>query len=385
MADRIPGITLLLAAACGMIVANLYYAQPLVALIASDINLPEQMASVIVTLTQLGYCAGLLLLVPLGDRVENRALVLCTLTGAIGALCLAGSAHSAPVFLTAALLLGLGTVTVQMLVPMAAHLASDANRGQMVGNVMSGLLVGIMLARPIAGLVASAFGWRMVFLGSAVAMAGLGLLLRWLLPLRRPKLDEGYARLLSSLIPLIRQTPLLRRRAVYQAALFAGFTLYWTAVPILLAGPEFMLTQREIALFSLSGIAGALAAPVSGRLADRGYTRVATGIAISLVAIAFAVSRIGHSRSLSALLIAGILLDLGVQANLVLSQRAIYQISPHLRSRLNGLFMALFFLGGSLGSGVASIALTRGGWPLVAWIGFGLPMLALGVFATEKR
>jgi predicted MFS family arabinose efflux permease len=382
---RTSGVTLLLAVACGLIVANLYYSQPLVGLIAPSIGLPLSAASLIVTVTQVGYCAGLLFLVPLGDLVENRQLVLWTLCGAVIALCLATAAHSAAAFLAAALLLGLGAVAVQMLVPMAAHLASDANRGSVVGNVMSGLLVGIMLSRPLAGFVASAFGWRMVFAGSAVAMLVLGLILRWLLPVRRPARSHGYGELIASLWTLLRDTPLLRRRALYQSALFAVFTLYWTAVPIVLAGPYFNLSQRGIALFSLAGVAGALAAPAAGRLADRGHTRMATGIAIALVAVSFPLSRIGNSHSITMLLVGGILLDLGVQANLVLGQRAIYEIGSHLRSRLNGIFMALFFVGGGLGSSVASIAVARGGWPLVSWIGFALPVAALLFFATESR
>ena len=182
---------------------------------------------------------------------------------------------------------------------------------------------------------------------------------------------------------LVRESPLLRRRALYQAALFAVFTLYWTAVPIVLAGPGFDLSQRGIALFSLTGVAGALAAPIAGRLADAGRTTIATGFAIALVAISLPLSRIGHSRSLAMFVCAGIVLDLGVQANLVLGQRAIYEIGPHLRSRLNGIFMAIFFLGGGAGSAVASVAVARGGWPLVTWIGFALPAMALIFFATD--
>lgn len=385
VARRTPRVTLLLAVACGLIVANLYYSQPLVGLIAPVIGLPPAAASLIVTTTQLGYCLGLLFLVPLGDLVENRRLVLWTLCGAIAALLMAATADSAATFLCATLLLGLGSVVVQMLVPIAAHLAPDADRGRVVGNVMSGLLVGIMLSRPLAGFIANAFGWRTVFAGSAVAMVLLGLTLRGLLPQRRPARSHGYGELIASLWTLLRDTPLLRRRALYQAALFGVFTLYWTAVPIVLAGPHFNLSQGGIALFSLAGVAGALAAPIAGRLADRGHTRVATGFAIAIVAVAFPLSRIGHSQSLTMLLVGGILLDLGVQANLVLGQRAIYEIGSHLRSRLNGIFMAIFFVGGGVGSAVASVAVARGGWPLVSWIGFALPAAALIFYATEPQ
>ena len=301
----------LLAVSCGLIVANLYFSQPLIALIAPDIGLPRTLASLIMAAAQLGYCAGLLFLVPLGDLLENRRLVLCTLGGAILALTLAATAQSGASFLLAAVLLGVGTTVVQMLVPIAAHLATDENRGRVVGSVMSGLLIGIMMARPVAGFVASFAGWRALFGGSAVVMALLGLLLRGRLPQRRPEAGHGYGELIGSLWTLWRQTPVLRRRAAYQAALFAAFSLYWTAVPIVLAGPAFGLSQRGIALFSLVGVAGALAAPVAGTLADRGHTRLATGAALLLAAVAFPLTLLDHSRSVALLLCGGVLVDLG--------------------------------------------------------------------------
>jgi predicted MFS family arabinose efflux permease len=376
---------LLLAAACGLVVANLYYAQPLIALIAPDLGLRPAAASLIVTLTQTGYCAGLVLLAPLGDLLENRRLVLCTLCLAVAALIAAALAPSAAWFLAAALCIGLGSVAVQMLVPIAGHLAPDASRGRIVGSVVSGLLTGIMLARPVSSLVASAFGWRAVFGLSAVVTAAVALTLRHALPQRRPQADHGYGELLGSMWTLLRDTPLLRRRAAYQAALFAAFSLYWTAVPLLLSGRLFHLGQRGIALFALAGAAGALAAPVAGRLADRGHTHVATGASLLIAGGAFALAWFGVRGSLLLLLAGGVVLDLGVQANLVLGQRAIYELGAHVRSRLNGLYIALFFLGGAFGSAIASITFTRGGWALVSEIGCAFPMAALLFYAGERR
>ena len=382
--DTVSGwMILLLATACGLIAANLYYAQPLIGLIAPAIGLPRSAASLIVTLTQLGYCAGLVLLVPLGDLVENRRLTLFTLSGAVIALTVAAGASSAPWFLAASLAIGLGSVTVQMLVPIAAHLAPDESRGRVVGNVMSGLLLGIMLARPVASLVASAFGWRFLFGSSAVVMVALGLTLRCLLPQRHPAATHGYASLIGSLWALLRRTPVLRRRAAYQASLFATFSLFWTAVPLELAGPGFHLTQRGIAMFALAGAAGAVAAPVAGRIADRGWSRIATGLSLASVAVAFLLARLGGTGSMPALLAAGVLLDLGVQSNLVLGQRAIYALGAETRSRLNGIYMAIFFAGGALGSAVASPAYMRGGWSLVSWIGVAIPVVALLLYGTE--
>ena len=373
----------LLATACGLIAANLYYAQPLIGLIAPAIGLSRTAASLIVTLTQLGYCAGLVLLVPLGDLVENRRLTLLTLAGAVLALAVAAAATAAPLFLAASLAVGLGSVAVQMLVPIASHLAPDASRGRVVGNVMSGLLLGIMLARPVASLIASAFGWRFLFGASAVVMVLLGVVLRVLLPQRRPVAAHSYASLIGSLWTLLRQTPVLRRRAAYQASLFAAFSLFWTAVPLELAAAPFHLTQRGIALFALAGAAGAIAAPIAGRIADRGWSQVATGLSLAAVAVAFLLARLGGTGSMAALLVAGVLLDLGVQSNLVLGQRAIYALGAHARSRLNGIYMAIFFAGGALGSALASPATTAGGWALVSWIGVAIPAAALLLYATE--
>ncbi|MBI3899908.1 MAG: MFS transporter [Gammaproteobacteria bacterium] len=373
----------LLASACGLVAANLYYAQPLISLIAPAIGLHPSTASLIVTLTQMGYCAGLVLLVPLGDLVENRRLILWTLSLAFFALVATAVAQSTPWLLAASLFVGLGSVVVQMLVPIAAHLAPEASRGRVVGNVMSGLLTGVMLARPVSSLIASAFGWRAVFGVSAGLMAMLGLILQRLLPQRYPTADHGYVQLIGSLWILLRDTPLLRRRAAYQAALFAAFSLFWTAVPLVLSGPIFGLTQRGIALFALVGVAGALAAPIAGHLADRGQTRVATCLAIVTVAVSFLLAWIGGTGSLAALLAAAVLLDFGVQANVVLGQRAIYSLGAHIRSRLNGLYITIFFAGGALGSSIASFAYTRSGWELVSWIGFAFPMTALLFYVTE--
>jgi len=375
-------MTTLLAAACGLTAANIYYAQPLIGLIAPAVRLSETAASLIVTFTQIGYCLGLVLLVPLGDLLENRALTFWTLCACGAALLVAAGAPSAAAFLAAALFIGLTSVAAQMLVPIAAHLSPDATRGKTIGNVMSGLLLGIMLARPVSSLIADTLGWRAVFGVSAAATLGLAFVLRRLLPERRPNVDHGYFELIASLWALLRDTPVLRRRAAYQAALFASFSLFWTAVPLELAGPTFGFTQRGIALFALAGAGGALSAPIVGRLADRGWGRVATGLSMAAVAIAFMLARWGGSGSILALLAAGVVLDAGVQGNQVVSQRAIYALGPEVRSRLNGLYIAIFFLGGAAGSAVASLAYTRGGWPLVCGIGVVFPVMALIGYAT---
>ena len=375
-----------MAFACGAGAANLYYAQPLVGLIGPDLGLGLSTADLIVTLTQIGYALGLFLLVPLGDLLENRRLIAVTLGVAVLALAAASLADSRPLFLAASLMVGVSSVGVQMLVPLAAHLTPESKRGRVVGSVMSGLLLGILLARPVASLVAAAFGWRAVFAASSLLMAGVTCLLLVMLPRRRPGLGHNYRQLIVSLWPLLRDTKVLQRRTIYQSALFASFALFWTASPLVLAGPPFHLSQVGIALFALAGAGGALAAPLAGRMADAGYTRPGTGFAIALVAAAFALSWVGVSHgSVLVVTLAAVLLDFGVQMNQVIGQRAIYILPGAHRSRLNGVYIGIFFLGGAFGSALAGPALERGGWAAVCVVGVALPVMALLVFATELR
>lgn len=373
----------LIAASCGTVVANLYYAQPLIALIGPAVGLSADAASLTVTLTQIGYIAGLLLLVPLGDIIENRRLIAATLALPVLGLILMAAGHSAWPFLLAALVVGLGSVAAQMLIALTAHLAPDATRGQVVGNVMSGLLAGILLSRPLASTIADLVGWRAVFALAAAATGALAVLLALALPERRPEPGTTYRQLVRSLPVLLLNSALLRRRGFYQAAMFAAFTLFWTTAPLELLRLGY--TQRGIALFALAGAAGALAAPLAGRIADRGHGRPATGAALFAAAFSFLLAKIGGRAEVAALVAAAILLDFAVQACLVIGQRAIYTLPAYLRGRLTGLFIALFFCGGAFGSAIASPAYEAGGWSLVTWIGFALPLVALALFATEFR
>jgi len=381
-------MTLLLAFACGLIAANLYYAQPLAGPIGVALGLSPGATGLIVTLTQIGYGIGLLFVVPLGDLLETRRLVL-TLIG-LAMLALLGVAlatHPLP-FFAATLGIGVASVAVQVLVPYAAHLAPEAVRGRVVGNVMSGLMLGIMLARPVSSFIAQMASWHAVFFMSSAAMGLLALMLGLALPPRTPASTLSYRALLASMARLVRTTPALRRRSLYQAGLFAAFSLFWTTVPLLLAGPEFQLSQGGIALFALAGVAGAVASPIAGRLADRGWTTPATAFAMLAVAAAFLMTHLGAhgSRfSLGLLVAAGILLDFGVTTNLVLGQRVIFVLGAEYRSRLNGLYMATFFAGGAIGSALGGWAFAHGGWALASWLGFALPVAALLYFMTEKR
>jgi predicted MFS family arabinose efflux permease len=367
-------LVFLLAASCGLVVANIYYAQPLVGLIAPSVHISARSASLVMTLTQLGYAAGLLLLVPLGDMLENRRLIVATIAASVPALALLGLAPNGGTFLAAAAVAGVLSVAVQMLVPMAAHLAPDAMRGRVVGTVMSGLLFGILFARPAASFIAALAGWRAVFFCSAVVMAVLAVLLRAGLPQRRPAPGQRYGALLASLFALPVKSPVLRRRALCQAACFGVFSLFWTAVPLWLTA-HFGLTQRGIGVFALVGAAGALMAPLAGRLADAGHGTAGSRIALVVITLAFVLTWFGRD-SVVVLAAAGVLLDAGVQAHMVFSQREIYALSAPMRSRLNGVFMAIFFVGGAIGSAAASPLLIDHGWAGVAVLGCALPLAA---------
>jgi predicted MFS family arabinose efflux permease len=324
--------------------------------------------------------------VPLADLIENRRVITSLIVASALALAGAAAAGSAPVFFTAAVCIGLSSVAVQVLVPYAAQLASDAERGRVVGTVTGGLMFGIMLARPASSFIAHALSWHAVFAISSGLMLALSVLLRLALPRHQPGRGAGYGALLASLVGLALRTKVLQRRGLYQAFLFAAFSLFWTTTPLLLAR-VYHLTQNGIALFALAGVAGAIAAPLSGRAADRGWSKAGTGAGMALVAASFLLSRVGSPGStlaLALLVASAIMLDFGVTANLVFGQRAIFSLGAAYRGRLNGLFLAMLFVGGAVGSAAGGWAFAQGGWALTAWLGLALPLLALACYATER-
>jgi len=377
------GLILSLAIACGVTVANLYYAQPLVGPISGSFALDLATAGLIVAMIQLGYVLGLLFLVPLGDLVENKSLILLMLCCLVASLLISAAAPNAAIFIASSFLLGITAVGTQMILPVAAHLTPEHIRGQIVGTVMSGLLFGILLARPLATLVAGAFGWRAIYLISAAAMCAVVVLMACVLPRRRPQHTLTYATLIHSLWDLLLTTPVLQRRAAYQLLLFGAFIMFWTAVPLLLQAPPFSLGHLALSAFMLSGVGGAFVAPLAGRLADRGYIPAVTGTAIIAIALSFVLTWIGGTGSVAVMVIAGILLDAATQANFVAGQRAIYALPASIRSRLNALYLAFVFFGGSLGSAISGYAVSRGGAPLFSAIGIGIALVALALFATE--
>jgi predicted MFS family arabinose efflux permease len=370
------GMIGLFAFCCGAIVANLYYAQSIIGLIAPDVGMSPLLASLIVSLTQIGYALGLFFLVPLGDLVENRRLMMMTTLVSIASLTAATATTSANVFLLVSLLVGFSSVSVQIMIPLAAHLTPAASRGRVVGGIMSGLLLGILLARPMASFIAGHFGWRSVFGIAAVAMTCITAVFAIKMPRREPDHKASYGELLRSLGTLMMRFPALRQRSLLQGCMFASFSLLWTAAPLELAR-AYGFSQAQIAIFCLVGAIGAIAAPISGRLADRGHTPVATLLALAGAALGYLPGLAYTSWGFIGLAVTGIVLDFCVQMNMVLGQREIYSLDAASRSRLNALYMTSIFVGGAIGSSVASALYNHGGWRWIALVGSVFPLLAL--------
>ncbi len=374
----------LFAFACGVIVANLYYSQPLIALIAPDVHLSDRAASMIVSLTQIGYVAGLLFVVPLADLVENKRLILVSLGLALISLVLSAISGNGAMFLIVAFLTGLTAVAVQVLVPFAAHLASDENRGRIVGNVMGGLLLGILLSRPLSSLIAAHFGWRATFWTASVFMILMGVLLYIALPQRQPAQSQSYIALMRSMRTLIVRYAPLRQRSLFQGCMFCAFSLFWTAAPLELAR-HFHLTQTGIAIFALAGAAGAITAPLSGRLADAGFGTIATFCGLACGGLAMLASLLPFMAGVVPLALCGIVLDGAVQLTMVQGQRVIYGLDAQSRGRLNGLYMASIFIGGATGSALASPLYSRFGWAGIASAAGVIPLFALLAFIFNPK
>jgi predicted MFS family arabinose efflux permease len=374
----------LLAIGCGATVANLYYAQPLLSAIADHFGVSDGTAGLLVTVSQVAYGLGLVFLAPLSDLVDRRKLVATLLT--ITCVASAGAA-AAPQFAVLALAIGVASATsvvAQVLVPFAATLAPEGERGQVVGMVMSGLLSGVLLARTLAGLVAGAAGWRTVFVLAAVGMAVLALALWRAMPRLRPSTDLRYGALLASIGALIRREPVLRRRMLFGACGYAGFSLVWTTLTFLLSDPPFNYGESTIGLFGLVGLAGAIAAMRMGRLHDRGHGRIATGAVLAAILLSWPILYFGRA-SVPAIILGLVMLDFGVQAQNVLSQGVIYALGRETTGRVTTAYVTSNFTGGAIGSASGAIAWSAGGWLPVCAVGFAIAATALLAWLTEPR
>ncbi|HEX8714801.1 MAG TPA: MFS transporter, partial [Solirubrobacteraceae bacterium] len=369
-----PRLVLLMAVACGAAGANLYYAQPLLSTIAHDFSTSDGTAGLLVTASQVGYAAGLVLLVPLGDLLERRRLITGTLVVTALALVATAAAPSFSLLAAALLVVGVTSVVAQILVPLASTLAAENERGRVVGRVMSGLLVGILVARTASGLLSELGGWRLVFGLSAALMLALSAVLRRSLPLVRPSTDLSYPALLRSVGRLVAEQPTLRVRMIYGALGMGQFSVLWTTIAFLLAGKPYHYGDATIGLFGLVGLAGALAAQAAGRVADRGHHHLSTGVCFGLMALSWAAIATGKS-SLGALIAGIAVLDLGIQGAQITNQSVIYALVPEARSRLTTAYMTTVFASAAAFSALASAIYDSGGWSAVATLGGALALL----------
>ncbi|SOY68655.1 MFS transporter [Cupriavidus taiwanensis] len=386
----VPGrLVLLLATSAGLAVASLYYSQPMLGVMAPDLHATDATAGAIPTLTQLGYAIGILLLAPLGDRYDRRHIIVAKAVALVGALLLAGLAPGIGMLLVSSLVVGLSATLAQDIVPAAAALAPAAQRGKVVGTVMTGLLLGILLSRVVSGFVAAHFGWRAMFVLAAASIAAVALLARRQLPRFAPATTLPYRALLASLVTLWREHGALRRAALAQGLLSVGFSAFWSTLAVMLHGAPFHLGSEAAGAFGLAGAAGALGAPLAGRLADRGGPERVTRAGAALAALSFAAMLLSPLVPPQAQLwligASAIGFDLGVQVTLVAHQTIVYGIDPGARSRLNAVLFVCMFTGMAAGAALGSLALARFGWTGVAALATAAALSALAVRLLPKR
>ena len=374
-----PSLILLMSIATGLTVASNYYAQPLLDTIARNFSLSASTAGFIVTAAQLGYAAGLLFLVPLGDMFERRMLIVSMTLLAAGGMLITASSQSLAMLILGTAMTGLFSVVAQILVPLAATLATPDKRGKVVGTIMSGLLLGILLARTVAGLLANLGGWRTVFWVASVLMALMAIALWRGLPKMKSETHLNYPQLLGSVFSLFTHDKLLRTRAMLGCLTFANFSILWTSMAFLLAAPPFNYSEGTIGLFGLAGAAGALGARPAGGFADKGKSHLTTTAGLLLLLLSWWAIWLGHS-SVPMLIIGILVLDLTVQGVHITNQTVIYHIHPDARNRLTAGYMTSYFIGGAAGSLISASAWQHAGWAGVCLAGMTIAILNLLVW-----
>ncbi|WP_123259520.1 MFS transporter [Bacillus sp. PK3-056] len=380
----------ILAISCGSLAANIYYAQPIVQFIAKDLNISSNLSGLLTTLTQIGYGLGLFFIVPMADLFKSKKII--TILIGLTVISLIGTLISSNgiVFLLLTIIIGIGACAAQILVPLTIRIVPVGETGKYVGKVMSGLLIGIMIARPLSIGITEWYGWRMVFLFSLIILVAVLLIILKFLPNYEvvSNSNMSYSNLIASMVKLLINTFPLQQRAFYHACLFAAFSLYWTVLPILLRSEPLDFSNNEIALIGFVAIAGALLTPTIGKLADKGYIFAMTNVSMALVLLSIVLLFFvqDHSPlSVILILISGISIDVGVSGNLLLGQKVIFSLNPEERNRLNGLYMTIFFLGGAFGSWIGSYSYYKFNSEVPLLIGTALPLIALLVHLIKNN
>lgn len=374
-----------MAIATGLIVANLYYCQPLIILIAKEFAIPEDQAGTITYLTQAGYAIGMFFMVPLGDKLERKKQIQFTTLAAVIALIIAATASNFRMLQIASFLIGAASIVPQLILPLSASLASPEQRGKVIGTVMSGLLVGILISRTVSGFIGAWLGWRGMFWIAAVLCLLIVVVIQKKFPVNKPDFKGTYGELLQSLFSLIKTQPMLREATLINALSFAQFGAFWTTMVLLLSGDPFNFNSATIGLFGIVGASGALAAPLVGKLGDKGNPRVVIGYGCLLLLISFIVFYFS-SESMIGIMIGIVFIDVGLQSVHISNQTRVYSLLPEARNRMNTVYMSFSFLGTALGSAFGLWLWNFGKWHAFSIGGAMLSVASIIIYAlTYKR
>lgn len=379
-----PWQVLFMALCTGLIVANIYYCQPLVVLISKEFGVAESKAGTITFFTQIGYALGLLLFVPLGDMLEKRKQIIFTTSLAVAALIMAALSSSLLMLNIAAVLIGSTSIVPQLILPLAAHLSPVHKRGKIIGTVMSGLLIGILLSRSFSGFIGAWLGWRSMFWIAAVITSVLLVAMSLIFPKAEPQFSGTYGSLVKSLVTLIKKEPILREASIINALTFSSFGIFWTTMVLYLSNAPFHFQSDKIGLFGLAAVAGALIAPLIGGTADKGNPRVTIGYGLLIIGCAF-ICFYTIGTTVVGMVVGIILLDLGQQSVHVSNQARVYALQPAARNRLNTVFMTVSFIGTSLGSAIGLWAWDRAKWNGICAVGAVSVTLALIVYGVTYK
>jgi predicted MFS family arabinose efflux permease len=371
------GLIFLLAVTAGLVVMNLYYNQPILNAIAATFRVGSAAVAWVATATQLGYAAGLLFVVPLGDGIDRKWLIIASTLLSCAILILVPISPNLPFMLGVSFALGFASVAPQLVIPYAAGLVSGAGRGKVIGTVMSGLLIGILLSRTAAGLIGTRFSWQVVYWAAAAIMLVLALILWVALPSQPTHSAEPYGRLLASLPRLLQTEPIIRRHSILGALSFGTFSAFWTTLAFYLQSRPQHYGPDVTGMFGLLAITGAMVGPFAGHLGEKWTPRQVNGLFLVLIMLAFIVMLFSEQNTLLLVGVGVLILDAGAQGNHIANQSRIYSLSPALHSRINSVYMVTFFLGGSIGSLLGSQAWAIAAWPGVCATGILFSLAAL--------